>query len=330
MKVHGKLEKGSQKDIAVDTESDNKRECWLQENLEVLADNMASRALRETSELDRELGLDFSDDIFDKVGEPVASTKMERGLPAGVNIGAVGTVEMGSRPLVSSRSYFPRHITYDIPDDSLLSPRGKPRQQSVKSKTEKSLQNKFEVEAATAGATNVALNPSACIPPTLAPGDDVSFRRPPPTPARQAELGEYVSSFRLPRTTRPFVRGNAETRDQRRLNRDLTPTTDRLSRKETYSQRPRRFEYDGVDDDAWGPGFALARARQRLRSFQTTRWGMSTPDERLHRHHTESEAQLSVDRQEMRRQPHVGDNNLLNRLKFMRRAYSLNASPREE
>lgn len=344
MKVHGKLEKGSQKDTVVDTENDNIREGWLQENLEVIADNMASRTLRETSELDRELGLDFSDEIFYGVGEPVGSTKMERGLPAGVylngafspsasglNIGSVGAVEKQSRPRVSSRSYYPRHIAYGIPDEILLPPSGKP-QQAVQGRTERAFDNKFEVEAAAAGATNVPLNPSAFIPPAPAPGDDVSFRLPSPAPERQAELGGYVSSFRRPRTARPFVGGNTETSDQRRLDKKLTPSTDRWARKQTYSQRQRQFEYDGVDDDAWGPGFALARARQRLQSFQATRWGMSIPDERRHRHHTESQTQPSADRQAVQRQrsPHVGDQKLLNRLKFMRRTYSLNASQREE
>lgn len=342
VKVHGKLQKGSQKDSAVDTEGGNKQESWLQEDLEVLAENVASRSSRETSELDRELGLNFSDPIFDGVGSPGASTKMERGLPArvyldgalspsasGLNNGVVGAVQNESRPPVSSRAYFPRHITYDIPFDSPLSPRGKP-QQAVKSITASALQNKFDVEAAAAGATNVPFNPSAYIPPTFAPGDDASFRRSPPTPVRQAELGGYVRSFRLPRTTRSFVGGNTEARHQGWLNRNITPSTDRMARREIYSQRQREFNYDGVDDHAWGPGFALARARRRLRYFQTTRWDMSTPDEQHHRHHNEPQPQISADRQALQRQPRVEGEDLLNRFKCMRRTYSLNASPREE
>lgn len=342
VKMHGKLEKGSQKDSVVGTEDGNKQGGWLQESLEVLADNMASRTLRETSELDRELGLDFSDDIFDGVGQRGVSTKRARGLPAGVGLngelspsasgldtGAVGAVKKESGPPASSRSYFPRRITYDIPDDSPLSRRGKP-QQDVNSKTESALRNMFEVEATAAGATNIPLNPSASIPPTLVPGDDASFRRSPPTPVPQAGLGRHVSSFRLPRATRSFVSGNAEARDQDRVNGNIRPPTDRVARRETYSQQQRPIEYDDVDDDEWGPGFALARARRRLRSFQTARRSMSTPSERHHRHPNLSPPQISEDRQAVQRQPHVGGQNLLNRLKCMRRTYSLNASPREE
>lgn len=336
VKVHGKLEKGSQKDDAVDTEGDNKRDGWPQENLEMLADNMASRTLRETSELDRELGLDFSDDFFHGVGQCGASPKWERGLPAGVYLsgalspsvsgldtGAAGAVEEESRPPVSSRSYFPRHITYDLP----LSPRGKP-QHAVKSKTESTLQNN-EVEATATGATNVPLIPSALIASTLAPGDDATFRRLPPTPLRQTEQGGYVGSFCLPRATKSFVGGNAESRDQGRVNGNIQGSTDHVGRREMYLQRQQQID-EGVDDDAWGPGFALARARRRLRSFQTTRWGTSTSDERHHRLHNESQAQISANQQAVQRQHHVGDQTLLNRLKRMRRAYSLNASPRQE
>lgn len=321
---HGKNEKGSPKDTAVGTEGSKKPEHLPQESLEVLADNMANQTLRETSELDHELGLGISEDLLG-VEEGWVLPKRARDIPSGVyfdravspaasGLGA-NAVKKGRGPPMSSGSCYPRPMTYVIPGNSPRSPHRK-LQQNVKGKTESALPAKFHLEARAAAATNVPLNPSAYI---AQPGNDASSRRSPPV--RHAAVRGHGSSFRLPRATGSFVERNAAARDEGWLSGNpQLPADYHAAGSETYPQLQREMEYDDVDNDAGGPGFAVARARRRLRSFQMSRWSMSTPSER--RYHLSKS-----DRRGVQRQRRGGDRKLLNRLRCMRRTYSLIASP---
>lgn len=261
-------------------------EASLQENLQVLADGMVTRRERKThDEVDRALGLIFRDEPDYRWGDYGSATNR---LPDG---GRVQRDVAKPTPEIRMEVEGPPSSSYLYPPKHDMW--AVPVDESLPPNT--GLLSEKEIVGASPFNTR----------PALAPSGGPIFR---PAPATVPQPQSKAIQSRLPAGAATFLENPARVHGLGALEGKFQHLS-----VEGHLQR-----HDGD-----GGGFAVARARQRLRSFRTARESVSTDVNVMHRHENFLPRQLSVDQQVV---PPSQDESkvMLGRLKEMR--YSLHAT----
>lgn len=311
-------EKGSHGDDNASKGGEEGPDISVQDDLEMLADEMATRGQYEVhTELDRELGLDFRDARINE--EAMGGTQcipygLDRPYFQSVPGQEMGVTERNVRFQASHPFSPPRqHFTDAIQVNGLI-PRGEVLDEMEGAGA---CRSKVNQDVSAAGAQDALFKTPAFAASILWPSTDASFRPAPSAPRGHRE-SQSGASTGLPAS-------NATRRPPSLELQSQEVGSDRFSPKRVQSRQ--QIGAGEVRHNRPGQGFAAGGARRRLQTFQAARRNIS--NDMTHSRHQGfgNDNRKPPNRQEAPAQPHDGAQELLSWLKSKRRRYSLHMPP---